>query len=297
MVDFEWYRSFISIYKHNSVSEAAKERMMTQPAMSQHLSALEAEVGQPLFNRISRKMIPTERGKEFYSEIVPLIEALENKTLELKLITSPTCPVIRFGSAIEFFQERIQPILNNEKFRFIAQFGLASELIEALKEDKVDLIVTSKKYHQLGIEFTSLFEEEFVLVAPIDLVIPNFQNKVEMENWLNEQSWLSYGLDLPIIRRFWREYFNKRPQIRPVQIIPNLHALLNSVEMGLGISLIPTYLIESAMNNQKAKMILTNYKIPNELFFAYQAKHKTSPQIIELMKTIKEVCKSRNHLN
>jgi len=293
MVDFEWYRSFISIYKHNSVSEAAKERMMTQPAMSQHLSALEAEVGQPLFNRISRKMIPTERGKEFYSEIVPLIEALENKTLELKLITSPTCPVIRFGSAIEFFQERIQPILNNENFRFIAHFGLASELIESLKEDKVDLIVTSKKYHQLGIEYTSLFEEEFVLVAPNELFIPDFQNKVEMENWLNEQNWLSYGLDLPIIRRFWREFFNKRPLIRPVHIIPNLHALLNSVEMGLGITLIPTYLIESSMKDQKAKTILTNYKIPNELYLAYQTKHKSSPEIIEMINTIKEVCETR----
>lgn len=46
MVDFEWYRSFIAIYKHNSLSEAAKARIMTQPAMSQHLSALEAEVGE-----------------------------------------------------------------------------------------------------------------------------------------------------------------------------------------------------------------------------------------------------------
>lgn len=63
MVDFEWYRSFCTIYKHNSVSEAAKARMMTQPAMSQHLAALEAEVGEDLFIRTSRKMFPTERGR------------------------------------------------------------------------------------------------------------------------------------------------------------------------------------------------------------------------------------------
>lgn len=55
MVDFEWYRSFVSIYKHGSVSEAARTRMMTQPAMSQHLASLEAEVGEPLFTRAPRK--------------------------------------------------------------------------------------------------------------------------------------------------------------------------------------------------------------------------------------------------
>ncbi|WP_242466842.1 helix-turn-helix domain-containing protein [Brevibacillus brevis] len=56
MVDFEWYRSFISIYKHSSVSEAARTRMMTQPAMSQHLASLEAKVGEPLSFGSGRRM-------------------------------------------------------------------------------------------------------------------------------------------------------------------------------------------------------------------------------------------------
>jgi DNA-binding transcriptional LysR family regulator len=64
--DFEWYRSFISIYKHLSVSATAIARILTQPAMSQHLAALEAEVGEPLFIRAPRKMIPTNKGKELF---------------------------------------------------------------------------------------------------------------------------------------------------------------------------------------------------------------------------------------
>lgn len=84
MIDFEWYRSFVSIYRHNSVSEAAKSRFMTQPAMSQHLASLEAEVGEKLFVRMARKMIPTERGKLLYSEAAPLVEALEKVSADLK---------------------------------------------------------------------------------------------------------------------------------------------------------------------------------------------------------------------
>lgn len=57
MVDFEWYRSFICIFKHNSVSLAAKARIMTQPALSQHLAFLEAEVGELLFT--------VQRGNSF----------------------------------------------------------------------------------------------------------------------------------------------------------------------------------------------------------------------------------------
>ncbi|WP_052098282.1 helix-turn-helix domain-containing protein [Paenibacillus stellifer] len=92
MVDFEWYRSFVYIYKYNSVSQAAKTRIMTQPAMSQHLASLEAEVGEPLFIRTARKMIPTERGKELYSQLAPLIESLEETSLGFHAASLPTPP-------------------------------------------------------------------------------------------------------------------------------------------------------------------------------------------------------------
>lgn len=104
MIDFEWYRSFISIYKHRSVSAAAKARIMTQPAMSQHLAALEGEVGEQLFLRAPRKMIPTERGKELYTQIVPLIESLESKTQEIRhdSLSSAMPAMIRIGSPLEW---------------------------------------------------------------------------------------------------------------------------------------------------------------------------------------------------
>ncbi|MGP7817699.1 LysR family transcriptional regulator [Niallia sp. 01092] len=289
MVDFEWYRSFISIYKHNSVSEAAKERIMTQPAMSQHLAALEAEVGQPLFTRTSRKMLPTERGKELYSEVAPLIEALEEKTIGLKSVSLSSVPVIRFGSAIEFFNELILPNLNDEKFRMIAHFGVASQLMDQLSEDKVDLIVTSKKFHMPGIEYIPLMKEEFVLVAPKELMVPDFQDLNEVENWLVNQKWLSYGLDLPIIRRFWRQHFSKRPQLKPIHVIPNLHALLASVEYGTGITLIPTFLLDHSMNGEKAKKIMEHLKVPNELYIAYKTKHKNSPEMNQAIDFIKRI--------
>ncbi|WP_246302497.1 LysR family transcriptional regulator [Paenibacillus plantarum] len=63
--------------------------------MSQHLALLEAEVGEPLFTRTARKMIPTERGKELYTLLAPLVESLEEATLGFKAVTSPTLPIIK----------------------------------------------------------------------------------------------------------------------------------------------------------------------------------------------------------
>lgn len=287
MADFEWYRSFCTIYKHNSVSEAAKARIMTQPAMSQHLASLEAEVGEDLFIRTSRKMIPTERGKELYSQLAPLIEALEETTMNFKSASLPTHTVIKLGAAHEFYTEKILPNLHTYKMSTISNFGTADQLVELLKEDKLDLVITSKKYQTPGIEYLKFMDEEFVIVAPGDYEIPDTNNPESMEQWLSAQQWISYGPDLPIIRRIWREHFKKRPQIRPAHIIPDLRLILKAIEQGAGLSVIPTYILNNSAS-VAAKAVYEDLKVNNELYFAYKLKHKHLPQIQEMMAVIRD---------
>ncbi|MDP4095803.1 LysR family transcriptional regulator [Paenibacillus sp. P96] len=288
MIDFEWYRSFIYIYKYNSVSEAAKARMMTQPAMSQHLAYLEAEAGETLFIRTARKMIPTERGKALYSQLAPLIESLEETSLNIKSVSLPTFSILRIGSATEYYTENILPRLSEYNTSTVTHFGTANQLVELLKEDKVDIIFTSQKSQTPGIEYAKLCDEEFVIVAPADMEIPlDHDGKlVSREQWLLSRKWISYGLDLPIIRRLWREHFKKRPVLKPTHVIPNLHLILRAIEGGAGLSLIPTYILKNSMNKEKTKIIFEDLKVKNELYIAYKTKHKHLPEINHIRKNL-----------
>ncbi|WP_141432748.1 LysR family transcriptional regulator [Bacillus sp. 03113] len=285
MVDFEWYRSFISIYKHHSVSEAAKARIMTQPAMSQHLAALEAEVGEPLFTRAPRKMIPTEKGKELYTKIVPLIENLEGITLDLKLTTSlQSMSIVRIGSPFEYFTDQALRKICQTEFRYFSQFGIAPILLEWLQEDKVDIIITTQKYKAPGIEYINLEEEEFVLVAHPSFEV-SFQ-PISLEEWLSKQKWISYGLELPIIRRFWREHFKKRPEIQPFHIIPDLRAILKAIENNMGISMLPTYLVQESVKNNDTKIIFPDKSVKNDIYIAYALKNKDHPIIMQAVNNL-----------
>ncbi|MGG4144155.1 LysR family transcriptional regulator [Paenibacillus algorifonticola] len=288
MADFEWYRSFIHIYKHNSVSEAAKIRIMTQPAMSQHLAALEAEVGEALFFRISRKMVPTERGKQLYSQLAPLIEALEESTLSFTSASCPTLSVIKIGSAHEFYSEYILTKLQQLKTCSITHFGTAEQLLNLLKEDQLDLIITSKKFQIPGIDYVKLMEEQFVIVAPNHYEVLHTENLKLKEQWLSSQSWISYGLELPMIRRIWREHFKQRPLIQPTHVIPNLHMMLKAIENGAGIGVIPTYILNKSAYTAQSKVIFCELKVSNDLFFAYKPKHGHLIQLREIMKIIQE---------
>src|SRR6201996_5932267 len=59
-------RAFQAIMESGSVTMAADELRLTQPAVSKLLKALEQEVGFPLFNRANGRLTPSPQGAAFY---------------------------------------------------------------------------------------------------------------------------------------------------------------------------------------------------------------------------------------
>ncbi|KPB06191.1 LysR family transcriptional regulator [Bacillus sp. CHD6a] len=290
MIDFEWYRSFISIYKHGSVSAAAKARILTQPAMSQHLAALEAELGESLFVRSPRKMIPTEKGKELYTKIVPLIEKLESTSLELRNESNQPslAPLVKLGTPPEYFTKAAIKEFKGLDLRLSVQFGVAQELQKKLSAGEVDLVITTQKTPIAGIEYQKIEDEVFVVVASIESETESGAKSLEeIEAWLTGKEWLSYGTELPIVRRYWREHFNKRPEIQPSHVIPDLRAVLEAIENNMGKSVLPTYLVKDAIEAGKTKILFPHLSVENTIYLAYKMENRDHPHVREILRRLK----------
>lgn len=57
---------FAAVADHHSMTAAADHLGMSQPTLSKHITALEAEVGSPLFSRNAKQLELTEEGRIFY---------------------------------------------------------------------------------------------------------------------------------------------------------------------------------------------------------------------------------------
>ena len=99
MINFEWYRSSIEVYRVGTVSRAAQVLHLTPPAVSQHVAARESALGNPLFQRTPRRMVPTEAGQRLYTQIAG---AMRNSN-QYKNSTAETPQTIRIGTPQEFF--------------------------------------------------------------------------------------------------------------------------------------------------------------------------------------------------
>ncbi|WP_315097818.1 LysR family transcriptional regulator [uncultured Cellulomonas sp.] len=78
-MDLRLLRSFVAIADVGSITRAAHQVGYTQPAVSQHLAALERHVGEVLFERTPGGMRLTSSGRRIYRYacgIVALADAM-----------------------------------------------------------------------------------------------------------------------------------------------------------------------------------------------------------------------------
>lgn len=76
-IDHRWLASFQSVYQHNGFTAAAQKLLLPSSNVSRHVSLLEQHLGVRLFERSTRRVVPTEAGFAFYQRIAPITEALE----------------------------------------------------------------------------------------------------------------------------------------------------------------------------------------------------------------------------
>jgi DNA-binding transcriptional LysR family regulator len=279
MADLNWYRSFVAVYRSGKVSGAAKLRNLTQPAITQHIAALEQITGEALFTRTPKGMTPTERGKALYSQVVESLDRLERVSRTLRSSATNEAMCVRLGTPPEFFYEVALERLIDASFRLEVRFNETRELIQALEEAKLDAVIATQRLSTRALEYRAITEEAFVLVGSPSLTVPS---DGALEAWLNAQRWVSYGPDLPIIRRFYRANFERRPEMEPALIVPDLRAALRALEFGAFVSVLPDYLCRDAIQKGRVRVLKKSLGEGNTLWLVRRKTDLERPELHEL---------------
>ncbi|WP_306353045.1 LysR family transcriptional regulator [Flavobacterium sp. '19STA2R22 D10 B1'] len=295
MVNLEWYRTFKAIYRKGTLTGAAEELFISQPNVSQHLSALEAHIGQKLFERKPRKMVPTDYGKQFYSEVIEAIEKLEQVETNFRYtMLSRNCPQINLGANLEYFDHYIAPRINESPGNLSVEFGTAEYLTSRLIKGKLDFVIVNQQIDIPTLTYTAICTEEYFLVGNtkfntefIDEFIRKKEYK-ELECWLAQQNWLINNSDMDVMREFWMQNFKKRPCTKPKFDIPFSGSILKAIHQNGGLTIVPAYLLQTYLDNQELKILWKGLKpITNTIYLAYDTTKVTTQQIAIVKKLMR----------
>ena len=145
MVNLELYRVFYTVAKCGSLTRAADELFISQPAVSQAIKQLEGQLGTPLFNRTHRGMELSEQGgKQIFGIVEKALAELDMAENKLKEINSTATGTIRISASDTIFSYvLIDKIAEyHEKYPDVKLNlinCITTETIELLKNNKCDI--------------------------------------------------------------------------------------------------------------------------------------------------------------
>ncbi|SEO10203.1 DNA-binding transcriptional regulator, LysR family [bacterium A37T11] len=242
-------------------------------------------------------MVPTELGKQLYVQIIASIENLEQVETGFNRLTYHKQATLKIGSPKEFFQRVLVSKLYKSSSKLWIQFGLTTDLMQELEQGQLNFVIaTHKTKESENVVYEAILKETFIIIGSANLDIADFKkainqnDKKEIEHWLLQQNWLSYGSNLAFIRRFWLQNFLKRPRINPKIIIPDLYHIALAVAEGNGISIVSDYLVKDLLETKVIFNLWSGAEpTTNILYLAYDKTKVSVAQVAEMKMMINDV--------
>ena len=289
MVNLEWFRTFKAIYETGTLTGAAESLYISQPGVSLHLSSLEAHVGYKLFDRSSRKMVSTERGKVLYNYIQEAVSKLEEAEQHFHKSTEKEKPTISIGMCFETFQFTLESYLPTLSFNVIIKFGEYPEMLKDLDNGILDLIISPQKGDYKGLVYKPFFKEKIVVIGGAQTLTDELEpllaekNLPAIQTWLKGQTWYGTTGDMEHLRRFWHQNFGKRPDFKPNFIVPNMSSIIRCLSSGKGVAVMPDFLSKKELDAGHIKLIWEGYTvIENTLYFGTRKRTIYSEEIKQI---------------
>lgn len=279
-------RTFVAVVDAGNYSAAAAALHMTQPAVSQQIHALEEQLGDiRLFRRVGKKMVPTHAGEELLAvarDLVQLSERAEQNILALK---GQVTGRVVLGCTASSGERLLPRLLSGYHTQYPAvalelAVAPADELLDALGERSVALVLLEEQQRRRGLELTLLGGEPLALLAPTGH--PLLKQEQVPPGVLRE---LPLALPRPgsPMRRTIEEGLRRRGvagvDLRPALESDSVTALLQAARAGLGLAFVPRS-CAPARGEGVGQVDLAGAAIQQEWFLA-RARERGLPRAVQ----------------
>lgn len=250
---------FLKVTQMQSITKAAEELHLSQPAVSIQLRNLQDQFEIPLTEVIGRKLYITDFGKEIAvaaERILNEVQAVNYKTLAYKgqLIGRLKISVVSTGKYVMpyFLSDFLR---QHEGIELVLDVTNKSMVIESLEKNEVDFSLVSVLPENLQVENIELMENKLFLVGNKE---QKFKRQL-YDNSILEEVPLIYreagSGTRHVMERFIKQ--NNLPVKKKMELTSN-EAVKQAVIAGLGYSIMPLIGIKNELINGDLQIILVN---------------------------------------
>lgn len=279
-MDWDKIRIFHAAAKHGSFTHAADALNFSQSAVSRQVSALEYDLKVPLFHRHARGLVLTEQGEMLYRAAEEVQGKLESTRIKLTDSKDKPSGELKVTTTVGLGNRWLIPRLN-EFFELYPDIHLNLILTDEeldLSMREADVAIRVRQPSQPDLIQRKLFTIHFHAYASSDYLKRHGTPKNSSD--LSQQRLLNYGGRTPNYMQDikWLSQQEPSPRTQTFSMtVNNIMGLVKAVETGVGIAVLPDYLITEGSGLVR---VMTDENMPTvETFFVYPEELKNVTRV------------------
>ncbi len=231
------------------MTTAAETLHLTQSGVSQHIKALEEDLGIKLFTRSGRKLIPTPAANQIYPDLADAFTKVTSKISDIKGTSREPSGFVRVGMPIEFGNNviigRLSSIgqkLNRLTFEITLDHALV--LNQKVIAGELDFAYIDETPRDRRLNYEAVGFEHLQLCASQKYM--NQQSKVTYsQSFFESLEYIEYTGTEPILRRWMFHHLKRKNMNLNVRAhIMDVQGVGKFISTGLGVGVLPDHVVK-----------------------------------------------------
>ncbi|MBK1781756.1 LysR family transcriptional regulator [Advenella sp. WQ 585] len=256
------YKVFVRVAKNGSFSKVGRLLGQSTSTVARTVTRLEEELGVRLLNRTTRQVVLTEAGQRFYNDAINILQSVDEAKLGVKSQQQEMRGAIRVHTARSVGSNLILPALPrflNKHPSLTVDLSLTEERADLLAE-KVDVAIWRGKLDDSGLIARPLASPRRVICGS-----PKYFKKkgipTQPQDLVRHNCLVYSALHYPNEWTFLRGQEETSVKISGNLRVDTGTALFSSTLNGLGIAVLPEWLVHEACKRQELQIILSDYEV------------------------------------
>ncbi len=283
--------SFMAVVEAGSFKYAAEKLDASTAAVSRRVSSLEKALGIRLLNRTTRQIDLTDAGKQFYDDLQNIFCSLDEAEERLQQDNKTVKGHLRIAAPLSFGTMCVAPVLPDFMKRYPelqVQLQLEDRLTDIVSEG-IDIAI------RIGIaEDSSLVASCIASIPRVFCASPTYleqHGEPESPSDLVSHNCLHYNhISMKEEWSYLKTGKMHKFDVSGTLSTNNGEVLRDAAIGGIGITLLPTFIVANALQTGTLKSILTQYcPKPFGLYAVRPSRQFTPARIKQLIEYLKEV--------
>ena len=240
-MDLFQLETFLAVAEERSFSRAAARLHRTQPAVSQVIAKLEAELGETLLERSSRDGTLTDAGellRDYAQKMLNLRSDANAALIDLRSLHTGRLNL----AANEYTCLYLLPLIHafrreHPKVKVAVQRTLASRISDEVLQHSVDLGVLSFRPDDPQVKSIMVYRDELVCVVSPGHALA--KAKTASIQRLGKESFVAHNVTSPLRQKVIHAFKRHRTPLQMEVELPSLEAIKRFVQCGDGVALVP----------------------------------------------------------